>query len=144
MIHILQVFPLQQLFIVTYCRQRTRPRNSIDLVEPGKPEMQLCSAPVCSSPQRQATGNVSFHPANAVYYLSHFSHLSPSLCFSWKTTTTDLLPFVSLKLQQWWSRSDSPHVLFFWSFEMPWMELQEINCPSFTETRPFSPRLFVC
>lgn len=43
--------------------------------------MQLCSAPICCSPQRQATGNVSFHSANAVYLLSvsFFSSVAVSL-----------------------------------------------------------------
>lgn len=49
----------------------------------------------CSSLHRQETRNVPFHPADAVCYLSHFSHQPPSLRFSWKTTTTDLFSFVS-------------------------------------------------
>lgn len=67
----------------------------------------------CSSLHRRETRNVPFHPADAVCYLSHFSHLPPSLCFSWKTTTTDLFSFVSTGAAVVMSGAASLHFLFF-------------------------------
>lgn len=99
---------------VIYCRQLPQ-KNSTDLEEPGKPEMQLWFALARRLLLPTQTGDKECSISAICLF---FSHLPPSLCFSWKTTTTDLFSFVSTGAAVVMSGAASLHFLsFFGLFE---------------------------
>lgn len=127
---IINRFPLQQLFSFSADNSGKEIQQIWRSLESLKCTCDLLRLRRCSSPRRQETSNVPFQPADAVCYLSHFSHLPPSLGFSWKTTTTDLFsPLSPLELP--WRRAALPHCeisrVFFFFFLVCSMKLWKIN-----------------